>query len=339
MKVLVTGHNGYIGTVLMPTLRMAGHEATGLDSYLYEGCAFGEEPIEERSLRLDIRDVEEEHLRGFDAIIHLAALSNDPVGNLNPQCTYDINYHASVRLATLARKAGVSRFLFSSSCSNYGAGGDGLLDEQSAFNPVTPYGESKVKVEQELSRLADDSFSPTSLRNATAYGVSSRLRVDLVVNSLVGYAVTTGEVLILSDGSPWRPLVHVDDICNAFLAVLEAPRNLVHNEAFNVGRNQENLRVKDIAQMVEEEVEGSKVSYASDASPDKRNYRIDCSKIGRLSGFKPEWTVRKGIVDLHEKYLAHGLTSEEFLGSRYTRIKRIQELQTAGRLTDDLRWT
>jgi len=339
MKVLVTGHNGFIGAALMPTLKNAGHEATGLDSYLYEGCAFGDEPVEEPSLRLDIRDMEEEHLRGFDAVIHLAALSNDPVGNLNPHCTYDINYHASVRIAALAKKAGVSRFLFSSSCSNYGAGGDGLLDEQSAFNPVTPYGESKVKVEQELSLLADDTFSPTSLRNATAYGVSSRLRVDLVVNSLVGYAVTTGEVLILSDGSPWRPLVHVDDICNGFLAVLEAPRDLIHNEAFNVGRNEENLRVKDIAQMVEEEVKGSRVSYASDASPDKRNYRIDCSKIGRLSAFKPEWTVRKGIVDLHEKYLAHGLTSEEFLGSRYTRIKRIQELQAAGRLNDDLRWS
>jgi nucleoside-diphosphate-sugar epimerase len=263
--------------------------------------------------------------------MHLAGLSNDPLGDLNPGTTYDINHQASVRLAAKAKEAGVSRFIFSSSCSNYGAAGDDLLDESAEFNPVTPYGESKVMVERDVSAMADDKFSPTYLRNATAYGLSVRLRGDLVVNNLTGYAFTSGEVLIKSDGTPWRPLVHIEDISRAFVAVLHAPREKIHNEAFNVGRNEENYRVSEIADMVEEIVPNSHVTYAEGAGPDKRNYRVDCSKIMRvLPEYKPTWTVRKGVVELYEAYKAHGLTYDEFLSSRYLRIKHVRELQEQG---------
>ncbi len=269
MRVLLTGHDGYIGQVLLPMLLDRRHRVTGLDSFLYEDCGFStEEAAPGAALRKDIREVELEDLQGFDAVLHLAGISNDPLGDLEPAATYAINHRASVRLARLAQQAGVPRYIFSSSCSNYGAAGDDFLDETAAFHPVTPYAQSKVWVERDVAKLADDSFSPTFLRSATAFGVSARLRADLVVNNLVGYAYTTGDVLIKSDGMPWRPLVHIEDIARAFVAVLEAPRDLVHNEAFNVGMTSENYRVRDVADMVAEIVPSSRVTYAGDASPD-----------------------------------------------------------------------
>lgn len=339
MRVLVTGHNGYIGSVLAPFVRAAGHDVVGLDSFLFEGGTFGDYGPRIDAMRMDLRDVQASDLRGFDAVMHLAALSNDPVGDLNPQVTYDINHIASVRLARLAKEAGVQRLIFASSCSLYGVAGDEMLTEQAAMNPITAYGVSKVLFEQDVAKLADNEFSPTFLRNATAYGVSPRLRADVVVNNLVGIAFTTGEVLIQSDGTPWRPLVHIEDIARAFLAVLEASRELVHNESFNVGRSEENYRVRDLGALVEQVVPGSKVRYAEGGGPDPRCYRVDCTKLQRtLPGFRPRWTVRKGMEQLRDAFEQCGLTREELLGDRYFRIKRLRALQAAGAIDESLRW-
>lgn len=342
MRVLVTGHNGYVGTVMVPMLLAAGHEVVGLDSNLFQGATFGAEELNPQvvSINKDVRDVTRDELEGFDAIIHLAGLSNDPLGDLNPELTYDINYRASVRLAKLAKELGIQRYLFSSSCSNYGAGVSDWLNEQSDFNPVTPYGKSKVMVEQEVSQMADDNFSPTFLRSSTAYGVSPRLRFDLVINNLTAWAFTTGLVYLKSDGTPWRPVVHIEDMSRAFLAVLHAPRELIHNEAFNVGRPEENYRIRDLAEIVADVVPDSRVEFAEGASPDKRNYRVDSSKIARvLPEFQPTWTARKGAEQLLKAYQQVGLQVEEFEGPRYRRIDHIKMLIANGRLDQSLRWT
>jgi nucleoside-diphosphate-sugar epimerase len=340
MKVLVTGHAGYIGTVLVPMLLQSGHEVVGLDTDLFERSTFSDGIAEIPEIRKDVRDVTVQDVKGFEAILHLAGLSNDPLGDLNPQLTFEINHQASVKLAKVAKQAGVQRYIFSSSCSNYGAGGDDLLNEGSAFNPVTPYGTSKVLVEQDVAKLADNNFSPTFLRNATAFGVSPRLRFDLVLNNLVAWAYATGRVYIKSDGTPWRPIVHIADISRAFIAAMHAPIDLVHNEAFNVGRNEDNYRIRELADIVKETVPNTVIEYAADAGPDKRCYRVDCTKITKvLPEFQPVWDARKGAVELHETYTKIGLVLEDFEGPRFKRIAHIRKLIEDGLLTTSLRWT
>jgi nucleoside-diphosphate-sugar epimerase len=341
MRVLVTGHNGYVGTIMVPMLVKAGHEVVGYDTNLYEGSTFGEEPDKPNIVEInkDIRDMELSDVYGFDALIHLAGLSNDPLGDLNPDLTYEINYKASVRLAQLAKEADIKRFIFSSSCSNYGASGDNWINEESPFNPVTPYGRSKVQVEKDVAKLADDDFSPIFLRSGTAYGVSPRLRFDLVLNNLVAWAYTTGLVFLKSDGTPWRPILHIEDMSRAFLAALHAPRADVHNEAFNVGRSKENYRISELAEIVADTVPGSRIEYAEGAGPDKRCYRVDSDKIARtLPEYQPQWDARRGAQELYDAYRRVGLHQEEFEGPRYRRIHHIKYLMSNGRLDENLRW-
>jgi nucleoside-diphosphate-sugar epimerase len=339
MRILVTGHKGYIGTAMVPMLLGAGHEVCGLDSDLFQQCTFGPGLPTIAELRLDLRDVPRTLLEGFDAVIHLAALSNDPLGDLNPEMTYAINHAASVRIARFAKEAGVSRFLYSSSCSSYGKAGDDVVDEMAELRPLTPYAISKVRVEHDVARLADDRFSPTFLRNATAYGVSPRLRFDLVLNNLVAWAYATGQVHIKSDGTPWRPIVHIDDIAGAFLAVLHAPREVVHNQALNVGQTEENYRIRELAEIVQDVVPGSHIEYAADGGPDPRCYRVNFGKIRRLlPDFKPQWNARRGAQELYTAYAKAGLVLADCEGPRFKRIDHLKQLLATGRVDATLRW-
>ncbi len=324
---------------MTPMLLAAGHDVVGIDTDLYQRCTFGDGFPDIPTIQKDIRDVVAADLDGFEAVLHLAGLSNDPLGDLNPNLTFDINHKASVKLAELAKQVGVERFIFSSSCSNYGAAGDTPVNETSEFNPVTPYGSSKAMTEMDVTKMADDNFSPTFLRSATAYGVSPRLRFDLVLNNLVAWAITTGKVHIKSDGTPWRPIVHIEDISRAFLAVLHAPRAVIHNESFNVGRTQENYRISEIADIVKATVPGCEIEYAEDAGPDLRCYRVDCEKIAKtLPEFQPQWTAKKGAEELYNTYKKVGLTLDEFEGERYKRIAHIKYLISDGLLDQNLRW-
>lgn len=339
MRVMVTGHDGYIGTVLVPLFQRAGHSVLGVDNGMFHDCTFVPQDVAaDDELWIDVRDLRPEHFAGVQAVVHLAGISNDPLGNLNPQTTFEVNHLAAIHVARTAKQAGVTRFVFSSSCSTYGAHGDDVLDESAEFNPVTPYGESKVLAERDLALLANDEFSPTFLRSATAFGVSPRLRGDLVVNNLVGYAFATQQVLLKSDGRPWRPLVHIEDISRAFLAVVEAPRETVHLQAYNVGTH-ENYRIRQVAEIVADVVPNSVVTFSPTASPDTRNYRVDCSRIrGELPAFQPQWTVRRGVEELYAAYEQMGLTAEELESSRYQRIKHVRWLQDNDRLDAELRY-
>lgn len=340
MKILVTGHLGYVGSVVVPMLRDRGHRVVGWDTGLYADCGFGRPaPMADRTIRGDLRDGPPPDLEGVDAVLHLAALSNDPLGNLRPDLTRAINEGASIRLARWARGAGVERFVFASSCSLYGVADDDAVAEDAAFHPVTAYGWSKVRVEQALSRMAGDDFSPTFLRNATAYGASPSLRTDIVVNNLVAWGFTTGEIRILSDGRSWRPLVHVEDIALACVGVLEARRELVHNEAFNVGRTDENFRVRELADMVAAHLPGTRVTIEGNGDADRRSYRVDCGKLhDTLPEARPRKRVADGIAQLVEAYGRHGLTGEAFRGGRYTRLSWIRRLLDEGRVDGELRW-
>lgn len=339
MKVLVTGHNGYIGPVLCEQLIEGGFDVTGLDTDFFDGCDFS--PLKRvRSIHKDVRHISVSDLKGFDAVIHLAALSNDPIGALNPELTRQINFLASVATAKLAKSAGVKRFVFSSSCSVYGVAGDKMIDESGTLNPATEYARSKVESEKEIGKLADASFSPVFLRNSTVYGVSPRLRVDLVVNNLVGWAFTTGKLRVMSDGSPWRPLIHVQDVAGAFIAVLRAPRDAVHNQIFNIGSNNQNYRVKDIIDAIKDAMPACAIEYTGEHGADTRTYRVDFGKVTRVLGafFKPQWDIRKGIRELFDAYEKAGFTESDFTGVKFTRLKMIKKLIDDGSVDRQLFW-
>lgn len=340
MRVLVTGHRGYIGSVLLQVLADAGHDVVGLDTDYYRECDFGELPDARPSLARDVRDVTPQDLDGFDAVVHLAALSNDPIGDLNAAWTYSINRDATIDLARAAKQAGVPRFVFASSCSMYGAaGGDSPLDEESELRPLTPYAESKVQAETALQSLAGDGFTPVAMRNATVYGASPRLRLDIVLNNLVAWAVTTGAIRLQSDGTPWRPLVHVRDVARATNALLEAPLELVARAPFNIGSAEQNYRIGELAEIVRRQLPECEIVYAEGAAPDPRSYRVDFSRFAEtFPRFTFEWTAERGVEELTSAYAAYGLTLEDFQGHRFVRLNQLRRLLDARLLDDDLRW-
>ena len=340
MKILLTGHHGYIGSIARPVLEDAGHDVVGLDTFFYRGCDFGQDRVAGPELAVDVRDVAPAQLEGFDAVVHLAALSNDPLGDLRDEWTYDINFEGTVALARAAKAAGIQRFVFASSCSMYGASdSDDLLDETAPLRPLTPYAESKVRSEAALHQLADDAFSPVYMRNATAYGVSPRLRLDVVLNNLAAWAHTTGKIRLLSDGSAWRPLVHVRDIARATVALLEAPRETIHNQAFNIGSEDQNVRIRELAETLRELLECD-VEMSGDATPDPRSYRVDFSKLrAAVPAFRCDWNAALGASELAGAYASVGLTYDEFMEvGRYTRLAQLKRLLDADRLDNDLRW-
>ena len=335
-RVLVTGHQGYLGTVMVPILRGAGHDVVGLDNGYFADCVLGPTPDDPPNLSVDLRDVTVEQLEGFDAVIHLAALSNDPLGALAPDLTFDINHHASVRLARLAKEAGISRYLYASTCSVYGAAGDGLVDEDAELNPITPYAISKVKVEDDVAAIADSGFTPVFLRNATAFGFSPRLRADIVLNNLVGHAVLSGVVRVLSDGTPWRPLVHAVDIARAFAVCLDAPTETISCRAYNVGTEANNLTVAEIANAVCDTVPGSELLITGESGADPRSYRVDFSRARAELGFEALWSVADGAAELYAGYTALGLRRDDF-EQRFTRLARLEALQSEGAVDETMR--
>lgn len=336
MRVVVTGHLGYLGTLMVPILQAAGHAVIGLDNGYFADCVLGPTPDDPAGIDVDLRDVTAEHLAGVDAVIHLAALSNDPLGSLDPEITYDINHHASVRLARAAKEAGVSRFLYASTCSVYGSAGEDLVGEDAPLRPLTPYAESKVRVEDDAAALADSGFSPVFLRNATAFGFSPRLRADIVLNNLVGHAVLTGDVRVLSDGTPWRPLVHGQDIARAFLTCLEAPREAIYCKAYNIGTEANNLTVADIAGAVVDAVPGSRLLITGESGPDPRSYRVDFSAAREGIGFEASWSIPDGAAELYSAYTDHGLTSDDFF-NRFTRLPQLEKLRAEGEIDHTMR--
>jgi nucleoside-diphosphate-sugar epimerase len=340
MRILLSGHHGYIGSITGRLLQAGGHDVTGLDTLFYEGCDLSSNGATLPLLRADVRDIRSEQLQGFDVVVHLAALSNDPLGDLSPELTKEINFQATITLARAAKEAGVQRFVFASSCSMYGASGsDDDVDEQAPLRPLTPYAESKVRSEEGLAELADADFSPVLMRNATAYGVSPRMRVDLVLNNLVGWAYTTGSVRILSDGTPWRPLVHIEDIGRATLAIVDAPVELVHGQAFNVGATSENYQVRDLAEIVRETVGDCEIEYAGSGDPDPRSYRVNFNKFARaFPHVGLRWTARAGAQEILDAYRSIGLTREDFEGDKYIRLKRLKRLRESRALDAQLRW-